>query len=117
MMTKEAFKIGFLMRCAEEGLSPQETEQRIKQANAMTKEAVFGEAVGTAGKGLMNLVNSLKWGTLVIPPVTGAFGGYMLAKAKNDSFDIEEAKKDEELSEYYRAIDMLSRSERNRAAA
>ena len=30
---RQAFKFGFLLRCADEGLSPEELDDRIKQAN------------------------------------------------------------------------------------
>lgn len=125
MNSQDAYKIGFLLRCAEEGLTPEQTEQRIKTAS-MAKTAVLGleaagnmvgKTVSAAGKGLLSALRTAGWLTVVAPPVAGMAGGYMLAKSKNDTFDIEEAKKDEELAEYYRAMDMLGRSQRNRAAA
>jgi hypothetical protein len=124
MTEKEAYKIGFMLRCAEEGLTPVQTELRVKQASTMTKESQEGIGTGfirgaaaTASKGLMATLKSLGMLTIVAPPIIGATGGYMLANAKNDTFDIDEAKKDEELAEYYRAMDMLGRSQRNRVAA
>jgi hypothetical protein len=41
----------------------------------------------------------------------------MLANAGDDAYDIEEAKKREELAEYYRAIDQLRQAGRTRELA
>ena len=35
---KEAFELGFLQRCADEGLTPEQTERRIKQAESLVKQ-------------------------------------------------------------------------------
>jgi hypothetical protein len=102
MTPAEAFKIGFLRQCAREGLSPTQLQSRIKTANAMVKQSA-----GSALQALGNLFSSAKWSTLVAPPVIGALGGYALARANNDDFDPDEAKRQEELAEYYRATDML----------
>lgn len=39
MDVKQAFRVGFLARCAEEGLSPEETEAR---AESFRKQAILG---------------------------------------------------------------------------
>ena len=109
MNSHEAFKIGFLCRCADEGLTPEQTAVRIKQAATLPKQAgwlkdIFSPAAWTARR----------LGQLAIagPPALVVLGGYALSKAKEDTFDVDEAKRDEELTEYQRAIDQLARSQR-----
>lgn len=106
MTDKEAFKFGFLLRCAQEGLTPEETRQRIEKTAAL-KRADFDPlaAMRSVGKGALLTA-------LVAPPAVGALGGYALATAHDDNYDVDEAKKEEELAEYYRAIDQLGRSNR-----
>lgn len=61
MTPEENFRFGFLLRCAEEGCSVQEIQDRVKYAN------VLGTAAGTA----------LKWGI----PLTMAAGVVLPAAA------------------------------------
>lgn len=119
MTPQEAFKIGFLMRCAEEGLTPDQTAERIEKVAAAVKEGKAGDWIpspSTFTDPMKWLANKALWGTLVVPPVVGGVGGYALATAGDDEYDIEEAKKEEELAAYYRAIDQLARSRRMHAA-
>ena len=108
MTPAEAFKVGFLRQCAKDGCSPAQLKSRIKTANAMLKQ----------GNALQDLLKRIFGAGQVAlfagPPIAGALGGYALARANNDDFDPEEAKKQEELAEYYRATDMLRQ---NRALA
>jgi hypothetical protein len=102
---EQAFKVGFLIRCADEGLTPEETAQRIKSASLMEKVAWIpsldtigklwnaGKEVGTAG-----LVAGLG-----LPTLGGAVAGYGLAKATvPGAEELEGAKQDEIEGEYYR---------------
>jgi hypothetical protein len=104
MTNEEAYKFGFLLRCAEEGLSPDQINERVKQA-ALQKSAYPGE----------NFVKSLlslgKLGLFAGPPVAGVVGGYALAKSRNDEIDPAEAKKRELIAEYRRALDQFNRSQ------
>lgn len=111
MDDKDAFKFGFLLRCAQEGLTPQQTRERIEKTAALSKEGWNPlKPVGTLGRGAL-------LAALVGPPVLGTLGGYTLATTSDDSYDIDEAKKEEELAEYYRAIDQLARSRRVQSGA
>jgi len=110
MTKQEAFKIGFLAKCAELGLSASEVEERIKRADAMVKMAKW--AANIPGW----LTKALLLGA-VVPPVAGAVGGYTLAQAHDRPYSKEMARKDEELAEYYRAMDQLQRARRQREAA
>ena len=106
MTPAEAFKIGFLRQCARDGCSGEQLQQRIKTANAIVKE---GNSV--VSDLLKSLVSTGKLALIAGPPVAGALGGYALGRANNDDFDPEEAKKREELAEYYRATDMLRQNQ------
>lgn len=51
MLTEaQAFKVGFLSRCAQEGLTPEQTQQRVKLAASWNPMAMLGEGVNTAFK-------------------------------------------------------------------
>jgi hypothetical protein len=104
---EQAFKVGFLIRCADEGLTPEETAQRIKSASLMEKVALpfvpdldtlaklwgAGTQIGTAGA----------IAGLGIPTLGGAAAGYGLAKATVPGAEqLEDAKQDEIEGEYYR---------------
>jgi hypothetical protein len=116
MKNEEAYKIGFLLRCAEEGLAPDQITDRVKQAS-LNKRAFPGEkllagGLGAAGKVLGNAFSLAKLGLIAGPPIAGAAGGMALAKARQDDFDPEEAKKRELIAEYQRALDQFKRSQR-----
>jgi len=110
MNVKEAFKLGFLSRCADEGLTPDETRARIRDAHAYIKQAnPFGDAYdafkGVVGSGLSTAAGIAKPLAIAGPPLAGAGVGYALAKANEEEVDPEEAKKQELLAEYQRVID------------
>lgn len=124
---KEAFKVGFLMRCAEEGLTMQETHQRIKLALAsnimLVKEAIpwylqpftyaGGKAMDLATAGVKTIPSILSYGAaagLVAPIAAGAGIGYGAAKFTTpDHAIIDEAKQDEVIGEYERLAEEARR--------
>ncbi len=104
MTPKEAFKAGFLIRCAEEGLSDEATHERIKTAlfdvgSIMRGIGSIGSAI--AGPALLTGVG--------LPIVAGVTGGHLAAKAVDDDSDVNEAKTDEILAEYRRLADQARR--------
>jgi len=121
----EAFKVGFLMKCAENGLSPDESHDLIRRA--FDKRAILG--IGPALKWLYGKGESLAgkgWdlGTKLVPlganfglaaavgvPVAGGIGaGYLLAKANEPAGELVERAKHEELvGEYERLADEARR--------
>jgi len=105
MTPKEAFKIGFLEKCAKDGLSEDETLLRIRQAKFMLKSGIARGAWDT----LRSMFGAAWPLALLAPPLVGVGGGAMLAKAQNDTFDKNEAYKREEISEYQRAVEQLQR--------
>jgi len=112
MTPQESYRVGFLLRCAEEGLSEAQTAARVKQAAITDKSALFGAGAAASGgkKVLGDIYRKLQFLGLAGPPLLGVLGGYTLAKARDDMFDIDEAKREEELSEYQQAIARLKQS-------
>ena len=110
---REAFKVGFLRRCANEGLTTEETHARIKQANELIKEAgiqdfltrpynTLWDVIGGVGKEVGTTAKNLALLGAVGLPIGAGFGaGYGLSKLTDiDEDDVEEAKKKELIREY-----------------
>jgi hypothetical protein len=114
MTPKEAFKIGFLEKCAADGLTPEETLLRIQHAKFMIKSASVGDAVG-------NFVGNISSAALPLillgPPLAGVAGGAMLAKSPDDTYDKEEARKREIIAEYQRAVARMQALQQKQQAA
>jgi len=113
MTPEQAFRTGFLLWCAEQGMDGKEIRAAARKAAAytpeMTKRAVFGvgEAINLLGKG-----GRLAYLTaLGLPVVAGAVGGYATAKATgSDRADlVDEAKSHELISEYQRLAEDAKR--------
>ena len=135
MTEKEAFRIGFLLQCADEGLTPVETRERMIKAallkSGMLEEGMLKSAGGfwdwlgslvqtgghLIGKAAEPVIGAGKTALIVGPPALGAGGGYLLSQLNQDAYSEEDAKTDEELAEMYRAISQLEQSERRRRAA
>ncbi len=135
LTTEQAFKVGFLAACAEEGLTLAETHARVKQAIAQVKQGknvvglekqaalpAIAAALGSlanstmnVGKGVIGTVPGLlsTVGTIGVgaPVLAGAGGGYLAAKmVNNERKDVlEEAKQDEIVSEYERLAEEAKR--------
>jgi hypothetical protein len=121
MTNPEAYKVGFLARCAEEGLDMPRIEQRIKTA-AMIKRAVWGgdvpgKFVGAGTDIFKKLLDSGKLFAMATPPMAGTFGGYLMARANENEDSVAEAQRQEELAAYYQAIEQLARNQRRGEAA
>ena len=99
---REAFKVGFVHRCIEEGLAGPQIEQLAKQALdklALPIVAPILEHTLTALKG------AGKWGIplgLALPPLAGAGAGYAAGRYLDPSTRGAEEVKSEELSDEYR---------------
>ena len=99
---REAFKLGFLQRCSEEKLSPDQIELRIKQA----KEEM-AEMLGTPGDTIMKQLKQHPWlaagsvlGAGVALPVLGGIGlGHLTRKLQGDFLDPEDVRKQELINE------------------
>lgn len=126
---EQIIKIGFLLKCAEDGLTIEETHARVKAAISMLKEGspagiigaimsgVYGagkDVVNTAGKAISAVPALAELGLTVglgAPIVAGGAGGYAAAKltGDNDKRVLEEAKQDEVASEYERLAEEARR--------
>jgi len=121
---KEAFKVGFLSRCVEDGLSLEQTHARVKQAMDMLQKragvtdtllSVPGKALDLA-KPVMGA--GLNWGiplALAAPPIVGGIAGYSLGKMGDvDDTDVDEIKKRELIEAYKRYADAMQQAKKVR---
>lgn len=109
---REAFKVGFLARCAHDGLSPEQIVVRVKQAQQ--KLAFLGglmDKAWDAAKGVGSA--ALNYGvplSLAAPPVLGGLAGYGLAKGTDwDDTDVEDVQDQEIINELRRHTEDLQR--------
>lgn len=125
MQKHEAFKLGFLARCVEEGLSPEQTYGLAKQAegegwlpgpNWLAKQ-IFGpvQTAAETGKSVADLAKStlLPLGALAVgvPASAGALAAYLQNNATDvDGNDVNDAKRQELLETYRRMSDQLKRT-------
>jgi pyruvoyl-dependent arginine decarboxylase (PvlArgDC) len=97
---REAFKLGFLLRCAEAGASPNET---IRQADELLKRASLGETVKSVAGPLASAVTNMGLLTAVGVPVgLGVAGGYAAHKVTDTPVDENDIKQNEIADEYHR---------------
>lgn len=96
LATKDAFKLGFLTRCADECLSAEDTAERIHRGAALQKQAGLGDAAsaiwGLGGTGLLA-------GAGLSAGIGGA-GGLLAAKMTEKDVDADEYKKRELIQQY-----------------
>jgi hypothetical protein len=130
LATKDAFKLGFLTRCADECLSAEDTAERIHRGAVMQKQAVAGVAAGAglgaagAAKGLSSLAKTL-WslggtGLLAgagISAGVGGAGGLLAAKMTERDVDADEYKKRELIQQYQEFAQRARASAAKRQAA
>lgn len=113
--SNEAFKVGFLARCAADGLGPDEMLSRVKAArDLLQKRAFLG---GLVDRGLDLGTSAVKGlgsygipAALAAPPILGGLAGYGLAKATDiDDTDVQAVKNRELIDEYRRQASILKR--------
>ena len=112
MEPREAFKIGFLSRCVEEGLSQEKTAELIEKASG-----TLGDLFDAA-KGVVYPATAV---ALAAPPTLGGLAAYFNNKAVDtaDEGDIEQIKQRELIDSYRRMARQLksSRKVRERKAS
>ena len=114
MQPREAFRIGFLARCVEEGLSPEDTRRLTKSAASLfTKEAVV------TLRGLVEAAKGVGYPTLaaaaIAPPAIGGLTAYLNNSAQDvDATDIDEIKQRELAQIYRRMSEQLRRKQQLR---
>lgn len=93
---REAFKVGFLARCVEDGLDRDQMLQTVKQA--ADKLAGFLGDIGGMASGAFHTAAPL---ALLAPPALGALAGAGLAKATDiDDADVDDVKDREVIDAY-----------------
>jgi hypothetical protein len=105
---KEAFKLGFLYRCAEESLTGADLTGRIKSAEDLCKAGFIDFSV------LNNALNATKGiaaAPIMLGTVAGGLGGHLAAKLTEPDVD-EDDLKAKELAAAYKAY--AARAKTNR---
>jgi len=116
MQPREAFRIGFLARCVEEGLSPEDTRRLAKSAASLfTKEADSPVTL----RGLVEAAKGVGYPTLaaaaIAPPAIGGLTAYLNNSAQDvDATDIDEIKQRELAQIYRRMSEQLRRKQQLR---
>lgn len=112
---KDSFRVGFLARCADAGMTPEQTLSAVESARekvagvistiaGKTMDAAKGVAGGLAGWGIPLAIAA--------PPMLGVLGGMGLAKATDiDDTDVEDVKSQEVTEELDRQADALRRQQ------
>lgn len=119
MTPQENFRLGFLMRCAEEGCTPEEVQERVKLASACLNGTMVKEAVGNVLGPLWSAAKTIGYMPVHASALgiaggagLGAIGGYGLAKLQSSDVDPEEAKQQELIA----ALKLQAEMARRRAA-
>ena len=123
MQPQEAFKLGFLARCVEEGFTPEQTHEMAKQAEDLLKVGFLEyisrqvtapvKNTADAAQSVVGLGNSLApylIGAAAIPPALGGLAAFMKNTATDvGDKEVEEVKKHELIDTYNRMSDQLKR--------
>lgn len=122
----EAFKVGFLARCVEDRLTPEQIKTSAEKAAAlMTKgasitgllSAALGKTMELGGGAAKTMFSYGVPAALAAPPIIGGIAGYGLARATDiDDTDVSEIKDREVIDELRRQTEKLQRQQANRAA-
>jgi hypothetical protein len=107
---RQAFKVGFIGRCLEAGLTVEQMHDRVKEA--AVKLAGVSELLGDAAGG------AVRWGVplaLAAPPILGGLAGYGAAQLSDiDDTDVNEIKQRETINEYEQQRERLERERQAR---
>ena len=115
MTRADCFKFGFLLRCAEEGLEPEQIRERVKTAQApgatvaTAATAPVTKSLGMASKALLGLPLFVLLGGAATAALGGGAGGYALAKMQNKNVDPDEVKRQELMHAYKIQADRAQR--------
>lgn len=116
MTPQENFRLGFLLRCAEEGCTPEEIQERVKTASATLRRNSVKQAAGSTADSTWSLAKTLASLPLHASALgiagsaaLGGIGGYGLAKLQNSDVDPEEAKQQELVAAYKLQAEMARR--------
>ncbi len=102
LTAKDNFRLGFLLRCAEEGCTIEEVQDRVKIAAGGGLD-VLRSLIRPAWNGVKTLATAPIHATalgIAGAGILGAGGGYGLAKLQNSDIDPEEAQRQELISAF-----------------
>lgn len=118
MTEKQAYKLGFLLRCAELGENSAGVERLARRASLMRKEAwlggLLGGSLGVAGDLGIKLPLFAGLTSLAAGVGTGYVGGKTLAKMTNPSYKAEQVNEDELIDAYNEYAAMMEARNRDR---
>jgi hypothetical protein len=121
MSPPEAFKAGFLLGCADLGLSAAETHALVKRAIGPGAGKVIGEMIEAPGRVLSSVgpavLNAGLAAAIGLPVLAGGTAGWAAAKLRDDDTDVDAAKADELVAEYQRLADQARRQAAAKALA
>jgi hypothetical protein len=108
LSSKEQFRMGFLLRCAEEGIGADEIKGRVKMA-FINPAKIPGAALNALKlwAGIPLRIGALGLGGAAL---AGSAGGYGLAKATEEEIDPAEAKRQELIATYQQQADKARRA-------
>lgn len=115
MEPNEAFKVGFLARCLEDGLSAEQTKELAKRAFdcSVEKQAGVGDAIKGLMAGASGLAGPVILGLAAAPPAIGGLSAYFYNKASDvDEAEVDDIKNRELVETYRRMADQLRRSKK-----
>lgn len=113
MSPREAFKAGFLLSCADKGMTADEAHALVKKAFGPGAGNVVGELIEAPGRIISSvgpgLMGAGALAAIGLPIAAGAGVGWGAAKLTDDDSNVDEAKTDELLAEYQRLTDQARR--------
>ena len=83
--SRQAFKAGFLLRCAAEGLDTEQTQARVKFAAEVTKSGGVASSAASLGSTLARLGLWAPFLSAGSGALAGHFGGRLLSDLKDSS--------------------------------
>ena len=116
MTAEESFRLGFLSRCLESGMTPAEVEECVEKV-ATALDLALGKSAGlidTAGNLAGQGANYALIGAAGIPLALGAGAGYLAGLARNKPVDVDTIHKQELIREYRRLARQAKDSARQR---
>lgn len=110
LTAKDAFRLGFLLRCAEDGRTPEQIRSMTKVAGVGSEWLKSLMSLG-AGAGELAIKAPLYAGGALLAgsAATGALAGHTAAKLTEADSDPEETKRQELMAAYKRHADIARR--------